>query len=162
MPPPLAEPQRDAPAPPATTTTLSPPAQISVTAPIGEVRVAAGPYTVPVFITGASRVGTVSVTLNFNPAALRVRTIQEGSFLRQGGANVTFSNKLDATIGRIDLTFVRTGDAIGASGSGLLASVVFDAVGTGTSQMTLSGEVATTPRGSAVPIQFVPASIVVR
>jgi general secretion pathway protein D len=158
---PLAEPQTAVPAPQASTTTLAPTAQISVTAPGGDVRVAGGPYTVPVYITGASRLSTVTVTVSFNPAALRVRTIQEGSFLRQGGANVTFTNKVDTTIGRIDLTFVRTGDAVGASGSGLLAGIMFDAVGTGSSQLNLSG-VATTPNGSTVPIQFVPASIVVR
>ena len=34
----------------------------------------------------------------------------------------------DASAGRIDLAFVRTGDSIGASGSGLLAGIQFDAV----------------------------------
>ena len=102
---------------------------------------------------------TVSVT--FNPAALRVRQIQEGSFLRQGGVTVTFNNKTDANIGRVDLTFTRVGDVVGASGSGLLASIMFDAVGTGTSQMNVNGT-ATDPRGSTIPVQFMPISIVVR
>jgi general secretion pathway protein D len=116
---------------------------------------------VPVFLSGATRVSTITVTVSFNPAALRVRTIQEGSFMRQGAAPATFTNKVDGTIGRVDLTFVRTGDATGASGSGLLAGILFDAVGTGTSQLTVSG-VASDPGGSAIQIQFVPASVVVR
>jgi hypothetical protein len=121
---------------------------------------AGGPYMVPVFISGANRLSTVTLTVNFNPAVFRVRTIQEGSFLRQG-APVTFSNKVDATLGRIDLTFVRTGDAVGASGSGLLAGLMFDAIGVGTSPLTLSG-VATDPAGTLLPLQFTPASVVVR
>jgi hypothetical protein len=103
----------------------------------------------------------MTVTINFNPATLRVRTISEGSFLRQGGANVTFTAKPDAAIGRIDMTLVRTGDTVGASGSGLLSAIIFDAVGSGTSQITVSG-VATDPNGSVIPLQFVPTSVVVR
>lgn len=155
------EPQRDLTAPPPSLTTLAPTAQISVTAPIGDVRVAAGPYMVPVFVSNASRFSTVTVTVNFNPAVLRVRTTQEGSFLRQGSVSLVFTPKIDAAIGRIDLAFVRTGDAIGASGSGLLAGIQFDAVGPGTSQLTVSG-VATNPTGGTMPVQFIPASVVVR
>ena len=104
---------------------------------------------------------TVTVTLNYNPAALRVRTIQEGSFMRQGGANVTFTQQVDGTIGRVDLTMVRTNDSIGASGSGLLAAILFDAIGTGSSTLSLSG-VAAAPGGAAMGLQFTPASVVVR
>jgi general secretion pathway protein D len=157
----LTEPQRDISAPQTPTTARSPMAQVTVTAPAGDVRVAAGPYTVPVFISGATRVSTITVTISFNPGALRVRTIQEGSFLRQGGTPATFTHREDATIGRVDMTFVRTGDTLGASGSGLLAAILFDAVGTGSSQLNVSG-VATDPAGSNIPIQFVPATIVVR
>jgi general secretion pathway protein D len=147
-----------APAPPAPGAAAS---QILVTPPGGEFRVAGGPYTVPISITGASRVSTVSVTLMFNQAALRVRSVQEGSFMRQGGTAVTFTQQVDASIGRIDITMARTGDATGASGSGLLAAILFDAIGPGPSPLSLNG-VATSADGAVVPVQFVPASVVVR
>ena len=162
QPPALAEPQaqRDLTAP-QSPTSLAPMAQVSVTAPAGDVRVGAGPYMVPVYVSGVSRASTVTVTVRFNPAILRMRTMQEGSFLRQGGVNVVFTPNTDAATGRIDLTFVRTGDAVGASGSGLLAAISFDAVATGSSPLTVSG-VATNPTGGTIPLQFVPASVVVR
>ena len=69
--------------------------------------------------------------MTYNPAILRMRTLQEGSFLRQTGVNVVFTPNSDAAAGRIDLAFVRTGDTVGASGSGLLAALQFDAVGLG-------------------------------
>jgi general secretion pathway protein D len=144
-----------------TPTTLVAPAQVSLTPPVGEVRVASGPYMVPLYINGASRVSTITVTVTYNPGTLRVRTIQEGNFLRQGNATVSFAPNTDATIGRIDLTWVRPGDTVGASGAGLLAGILFDAVGAGTSQLTLSG-VATNPNGAAIPLQFRPTTIVVR
>ncbi|HTL00888.1 MAG TPA: hypothetical protein VL243_01645 [Vicinamibacterales bacterium] len=148
--------------PPSQTTALRPaPAQISLTPPTGDVRVAGGPYLVPVYVSGATRMSTVTLTVTFNPAVLKVRLIQDGSFLRQGALPVAGSNKVDATTGRVDLTFVRTGDTMGASGAGLLAGIMFDAVGTGTSQMNVSG-VATDPSGASLPLQFSPISIVVR
>ena len=159
--PPLAEPQPPSATAAPPTTTLAPAAQITLTAPTGEVRVAAGPYTVPIFLNGGSRVSTVSITVTYNPAVLRMRTIQEGTFLRQGGVSVVFTPKTDAATGRVDLAFVRTGDALGASGSGLLAAIQFDAVGAGNSPLTVNG-VATNPGGGTIPIQFSPASVVVR
>jgi hypothetical protein len=158
MPPPPAEVAGVRPSPPPPGT---PGAQILVTPPGTEFRVAGGPYTVPISITGASRVSTISVTLMFNQTALRVRTVQEGSFMRQGGAAVTFTQQVDASIGRIDITLARTGDATGASGSGLLAAILFDAIGPGPSPLSLSG-VAASPDGAPVGVQFVPTSVVVR
>ena len=158
---PLVDPaeQRNLTAP--TTTTLAPTGQISVTAPAGDVRVAAGPYMVPIYASSVSRASTVTLTVTYNPAVLRMRTVQEGSFLRQAGTNVVFTPNTDAAIGRVDLAFVRTGDKVGASGSGLLAALQFDAVGAGSSQLTISGTLAN-PTGGAIPVQFVPATVVVR
>ncbi len=136
-------------------------AQVSVTPPTGDVRIGAGPYLVPVYVSNVSRASTVTLTVTYNPAVLRMRTLQEGSFLRQNGANVVFTPNSDAATGRVDLAFVRTADTVGASGAGLLAALQFDAVGPGTSQMTVSGVMAD-PSGSAIPVNFTPATIVVR
>ena len=159
---PLADPQaqRDLTAP-QTTSALTPTAQVSVTPPAGEVRVGAGPYLVPVYVSGISRASTVTVTVNYNPSILRMRTVQEGSFLRQGAVNVVFTPNTDPATGRVDLTFVRTGDAVGASGSGLLAALQFDAIAAGNSPLTVSG-VSTNPTGGTIPLQFVPGAVIVR
>jgi general secretion pathway protein D len=147
--------------PPAAPPGPAPGAQIMVTPPGAQFQVAGGPYTLPITVTGASRVSTVSITLMFNPQALRVRTVQEGSFMRQGGVNAAFVPKVDAAIGRIDIAITRPGDMVGASGTGLLGVVLFDAIAAGSSPFSLSG-VATTPEGNSVPLTFVPATVVVR
>jgi len=123
--------------------------------------VAGGPYTVPIAVSGANRLSTVTLTLAYNPRAVRVRLVQEGSFMRQGGVTVTFAQQVDAAAGRVDITIARTSDSVGAMGSGMLAAVVFDAIGTGTSPLTLSG-VATAPGGLALPLQFQPTNVTVR
>jgi type II secretory pathway component GspD/PulD (secretin) len=142
------------PAPPA-------PAEIVITLPAPELRVGGGPYTVPISVSGASRLSTVSLSLTYDPAILRVRTVQEGSFLRQGGVAVTFAQQVDASAGRLDITMTRTNDAVGASGSGLLAAVLVEPLAPGSATLTLSG-VATSPQGTPMPLTFAPATVAVK
>ncbi len=137
------------------------PAQILLTPPGTEFRVGGGPYTVPVSITNASRVSTVTVTITFNPAALRVRSVQEGSFMRQAGANATFTQQVDATAGRIDIAVARTGDTTGASGAGLLAAILFDAVAAGAGNLSATGTAAA-PGGATIPVTVSPVTVTVR
>ena len=157
-------------APPRDATTLPPatdpvatatPAQVIVTVPGTVFQIAGGPYTVPVSINNASRVSTLSLTITFNPNVLRVRTVQDGTFMRQGGVGASFTPRIDAATGRVDVVIARTGDQVGASGAGLLAALLFDAVGQGGSMIQVSG-VANTPEGAAVPIQFSPVTVTVR
>jgi type II secretory pathway component GspD/PulD (secretin) len=162
--PPTTTPPRDpnapATAPPGTPTTPATPAQVIITAGT-EYRMAGGPYTVPLSINNASRVSVMTLTVVYNPNVLRVRTVQDGTFMRQGGAAVTFTPRIDAAAGRVDIAVARTADQTGASGAGLLAALLFDAVGPGSSTIQVSG-VASTPEGTPVPLQFSPVTVTVR
>jgi len=162
-PPTAPPPARDTTTPPAATTPPTPSgtaAQIAVTAP-QEFRVAGGPYTVPLSVSNASRISTVTLTVTYNPAVLRARTVQEGTFMRQGGVTAMFTPRIDAATGRVDIAVTRSGDASGASGAGLIGALLFDAVGPGNSLIQISG-VASSPEGTALPLQFAPASVTVR
>jgi general secretion pathway protein D len=132
-----------------------------VTAPGTEFRVGGGPYTVPISVTSAPRMATVSLTVTFSPGQLRVRSVQEGSFMRQGGTNASFSHQVDAASGRIDMTLTRGQDPVGASGTGLLAAILFDAVAPGAATVTVSGTGAG-PAGGVVPVQSAPVTVTVR
>ena len=136
-------------------------ARVLVTLPGTDFRIGGGPYTVPISVTGVSRLSTVTMSLTYDPNTLRVRSVQEGSFMRQGGLAVTFTQSVDGSVGRVDLTLVRTADPTGASGSGLLAAVLFDAVAAGSAPLTLSG-VGTSPGGDVVPLAFTPVAVSVR
>ena len=139
----------------------APPAQLLLTPPGTEFRVGGGPYTVPVSITNASRVSTVTITITFNPAALRVRSVQEGSFMRQAGVAASFNQQVDATAGRIDIAVTRTNDTTGASGAGLLAAILFDAVAPGAGNLSATG-MAAGPGGTPIPINVPPVTVTVR
>jgi hypothetical protein len=136
------------------------PAQVVVTTPGPDWRIGQGPYTVTLSALNMPRVTTITLTLTYNPAALKLRSLQEGSFMRTGVPNTAFAQQNDSAAGRIDITISRTGDIVGASGGGTLAAVVFDAAAAGTVNFRVSG-VASGPSGN-VPLQFVPAAVTVR
>src|SRR5206468_3300591 len=76
--------------PPATFPTTTPGvgvAQVLITPPGTTFRVGQGPYTVPLSIVNAARLVTLTLTVTYDPSLLRVRTVQEGSFMRSGGAS---------------------------------------------------------------------------
>ena len=79
--------------------------------------------------------------------------------MRAGGAQATFTQMVDAATGRIDIAIVRTGDATGVAGTGLLAAVLFDAVGGGTANISITGT-ATAPGGAPGSLQLTPVPAV--
>jgi len=70
-----------------------------------------------------------------------------------GGVQATFTQQVDAAAGRIDIAIVRPGDTTGVAGTGLLAAILFDAVGAGPANITVTGSGAA-PGGAALPLQF--------
>ena len=134
--------------------------RVTLSAP-PEMRVGGGPYTVPISISGASRLSTISVSIAFNPAVLRVRSVQEGTFMRQGGTAPAFTQQVDPTGGRIDIAITRPGDQIGAQGTGLLAAVLFEPVGAGQTALTTTG-VGTIVGGGSAVITFAPSAVIVK
>ena len=153
-----------APPPPAPPATQPPPAASVARVTLGaapEMRVGGGPYTVPVSIVGASRLSTISISISYNPAVLRVRNVQEGTFMRQGGITPAFTQQVDPSAGRIDIAITRPSDLTGAVGSGLLAAVLFEPVAAGQSQLTVTG-VGSVVGGGAAGIQFAPSAVIVK
>ena len=163
-PPPLVVAPATPPAPaapaPAPIPPTAPPARITLSPP-SEMRVGSGPYTVPISVAGATRLSTLTLSITYNPALVRVRAVQEGTFMRQGGVTPAFSQQIDDKSGRIDIVISRPGDQTGASTSGLLAALLVEPLAAGTGSLALSGS-ATVPGGNQAALQFVPAGLTVR
>jgi general secretion pathway protein D len=166
--PPAAQPPATPPEtpPPARTTppggtptgTTQTPAQVIVTAG-GEFRVGGDPHTVPISVNNASRISTITLSITYNPALLRVRTATDGTFMRQGGVTAGFTPRIQN--GRVDIAITRAGDQTGASGSGLLAALLFDALAPGSTTISISA-VAMAPDGTPLPVTTSPVTVVVR
>ncbi len=139
-----------------------PPAPARITlSPPSEMRMGSGPYTVPISIAGAMRLSTLTVSITYNPALIRVRSVQEGTFMRQGGAAPAFSSQVDEKSGRVDIVITRPGDQTGASTAGLLAALLVEPVAAGTGSLSITGS-ASIPGGANAPLQYLPAGITVR
>ncbi len=146
---------------PATTSPGFGMAQVITSPPGTAFRVGGGPYTVPLSIANATRLSTITLTLMFDPTKLRVRAVQEGSFMRAGATTTTFGQQVDTAAGRIDIAVARASDSTGASGTGLLGAVLFDAVAPGAVTLLVSGT-ATGPGGTPMGLQFRPVTITVQ
>jgi hypothetical protein len=127
---------------------------VTLSVPTPDLRIGGGPYTVPISITGASRLSSMSLTVTFNPAVLRLRTVQEGSFMRSGGVQAAFTSS-QADAGRIDIAVVRPNDTTGVAGTGLLSALLFDTVGPGQANLTVTGT-GSAPGGASLALQFAP------
>ena len=136
------------------------PARITLSPP-SEMRVGSGPYTIPVSVAGASRMSTITLSITYNPALVRIRNVQEGTFMRQGGISPAFSSQVDDKSGRIDIVITRPGDKTGASTSGLLVALLVEPLVAGTGSLGLTGS-ASVPGGDTAALQFLPAGITVR
>jgi general secretion pathway protein D len=95
-------------------------------------------------------IGTMSFNLSFNPQVIRLKDIQEGGLIRQIGPSVPFLKNIDNTGGGATIGISSPTPGRGFKGVGLLAVLVFESVGPGESQVTISGITANTPDGTAV------------
>jgi general secretion pathway protein D len=127
--------------------------QIVMSVPGPEFRLGGGPYLVPVSITGASQLSGVTLTVTYNPAVVRLVSVQEGSFMRAGGVGASFSQQPDPVAGRVDIAIIRRGDLTGVAGTGLLAGLLFEPVAAGSANLAVTGS-ASGPNGSPVSLQF--------
>lgn len=136
------------------------PVRLFLTTPGPELRLEGGAYTIPLSINSVGRVSTLSIAVTFNPAFLRVRNVQEGSFMRQGGVEAVFTQQVDPS-GRVDITVVRSQDVLGASGTGLVAALVVEPVAAGTTTLGLAGSAAA-PGGAPLAVEAASATVAIR
>lgn len=146
--------------PPATPLGAARPALLTVTPP-GTMQVGGGPYTMPIQINDANQLGTITLTITYNPAVLKARTVTEGAFMRNGGIATTFTPRIDEAAGRVEITIARPAGVSGVTGTGLIGSLVFDAVTAGQANMAITGT-ATNSSGQIMAMQIVPPQIIVR
>jgi general secretion pathway protein D len=119
------------------------------------------PYTVPITAANLPEVGTLTIRVSYNPMVLRAQAAVQGTFMNQGTVTATFIPNVNPDAGTVELVFSRPPNTTGASGSGLIGSIQFQAMSPGSSQIGMTGT-ALAPGGQPVAVQFAPATVVVR
>ena len=124
-------------APDAEYTVLSPSTRFSLSTAATQIKID-DRFTVQLKAENISDLAGWQSDITFDPAVLKVNSVSEGSFLKQGGGRTHFlRGTIDNTNGRItDIGSARISEG-GASGEGILLSVSFTAMANGESRLSL-------------------------
>jgi hypothetical protein len=97
-------------------------------------------FDIPVNVSLVTDLHNFQFDLSFDPTLLQLLNVTEGSFLPSAGTTHFFGGFIDNTFGTVTLVMDSLSGMIpGASGSGTLANLNFQGVGSGRSALTLSG-----------------------
>jgi general secretion pathway protein D len=120
-------------------------------------------FTVAVNINSDQEVGSLSLSLTFNPQLVTLKDVSEGGLSRQfGGQKMPFLQNVDNSSGTCTLGFTSPQTGKGFKGSSTLASLRFETKATGESQIAVLNASAMAAGGGVVNLQLQPARIVVR
>jgi len=78
------------------------------------------------------------IRLKFNPAIVKLTSIQAGSLLSGDGQKIQFSENTANDTGEATVTLSRTPGSGGVSGSGTLLTLTFQAIGRGSTAVTVT------------------------
>jgi hypothetical protein len=117
----------------------------SLTDAIGQI------FSVNIEITSVTDLYAFEFDLGFNPLVIRAIGITEGPFLPLGGATFFLPGTIDNTFGTITSNAdTLLGPVSGVSGSGVLATAMFQAVGLGSSEITINNPLFLDPTGASI------------
>jgi len=118
-------------------------------------------FAVDVSVNTSAEVFSAGLQLQFDPAVVQYVDFFEGGFLDRDGAELTVqANAAGPGIVRIGMT--RMGSEVGVSGGGSLITLVFRAVGEGTTPIEISSAALRAPMGAPVATQMSAAQVTVR
>ncbi|MBS1856063.1 MAG: tetratricopeptide repeat protein [Acidobacteria bacterium] len=95
-----------------------------------------GSITVALIIENASDAASAPITVRFDPKVLRLTDVGRGDFFASGGQTPAFTKNIQNDAGAAIISLSRPPETPGASGSGVLASLIFQAVAPGTTTVT--------------------------
>ena len=123
-------PNAPAPPPAAAGTVRFLPAQVNATL--------SGTFSVAVALEGGADVTSAPMQIQFDPKILRLNDVSGGDFLAQAGVQPVFAKNIQNDSGTAAIQLSRPAGSPGASGAGVLLTLSFQAVGRGTTVVSLS------------------------
>jgi general secretion pathway protein D len=84
-------------------------------------------FSLQLLMSSTQPVSSVPLAVGFDPGSLQVTSVSEGDFLKQDGAQTSFTSRVDPN-GQIIITGSRAGDT-GASALGSVATLSFRVIG---------------------------------
>ena len=118
-------------------------------------------FAVDVTVTSSSELFSAGFQLQFNPQHIAYVDYFEGGFLDRDGAEITVQ-ATSGGAGIVRMGMSRMGSEVGVSGSGSLVTLVFRAVGPGTSAIEISSAALRAPLGAPIAVRMTAAQVTVR
>ena len=119
-------------------------------------------FSVNINIDNAVNVGHVPFNLSFDPEVLQIVEVVMGPFLGKDGVQVSFVRDYEDRGGELRVSLARLGSETGVDGSGILCTVVFKAVGLGSTELVFSNNSVRDAAANTLPASFVPARVQVQ
>ena len=133
-----------------------------MTVPAAEMQKGGEPYTMPVSIMNVTQLSAVTLTITYDPKVLKAVAVSQGTLMSQGNVTPIFVPKIDEVSGRVDVAISRGATNPGANGTNVLVGIAFQAIGAGTSKITVTGT-AMTPESKPIQLQMpAPGTVVVK
>jgi general secretion pathway protein D len=111
-------------------------------------------------LSSEQEIGNASLVLTFDPRVLELKDVLEGGGLRQLGEKVPFLESISG--GTCTIGFSAPPGGRGFRGRGVLAVLVFNAVGQGQASLGFTSATAGSPMGRAIVLETGEASVNVR
>ena len=133
---PAPAPVAPAPAPPVNPAPPPGPVAISFSPPTIETQLTSA-VTVTLRAEGATDLNSVVAQLKFDPKILRINNVVAGDLIQRNGPPLSPSQNVMNDSGDANITIARAPNTPGATGAGGLITIVFQAVGRGTTTVTM-------------------------
>ncbi|MFQ5744617.1 MAG: cohesin domain-containing protein [Acidobacteriota bacterium] len=116
-------------------------------------------FDLDVTVEGAADAFSAGLRLSFDPSVIEYVDAFEGDFLDQDGAETSFQAS-QAGAGSLAVGLARLGDAAGGiTGAGSLVTLVFRAVGAGTTDVEITSAAIRNAGGRPLAVQMLPATV---
>ena len=113
-------------------------------------------FSVEVLIEDVSSLYSAPLFVNYDPARLKLLEVREGDFLTAQGEQAVFTSSVKQEVGQVLVGYKQENGGQGASGTGTLFSLRFEAQKTGSSAVDLNRINFRDPQGNR--LEVVPAS----
>jgi len=137
-------------------------ARLSFAAPLAETQLR-GTVTITLTAENIANLAGGTAQLRFDPAILRLNSVTAGDLAQRNAAPLEVVRNILNDSGQADLAFRRAPGEGGVSGSGGLFTIVFQAVGRGTTNVSVSTSALNSAAGAPIAVSApVPVAVTVR
>ena len=119
-------------------------------------------FRINVDMRSGADIGNIALNIGYPPATLSLKEVVEGDLVRRTGENVPFLKNIDNSSGTCAIGLSSPSIGKGIGGQGVLAVLVFEAVGPGEATVSVAGVSANGTRGRPVAFETSESRIVVR